>query len=115
MDNPQEKPKNKPPYQMKGIPINAYLNENGEFKWIPNPTACTNKEDTKSILDVIKKMPNDRHKVWISRLDKEQTLTTCPIIQKEPDLHKEFDEISAAYNDQNPKNSNKQGGGEKNE
>lgn len=98
MDNPQDKPKNEHAYYMKGIPIHAYLSENGEFKWIPNATACNNKENTQNILEVLNKMPEDRRKVWASRLDKQQTMTTCPIIQNEPDLRKEFDEISTAYN-----------------
>jgi hypothetical protein len=109
MDNPQKKPKTQPPYHMKGIPINAYLSENGEFKWIPHPKACTNKENTKNIIEVFRKMPIDRRNVWASRLDKEQTFTTCPIIQNEPDLHKEFDEIAPALNKPKPEKTEKGG------
>ena len=112
MDNPQTQTKNEPPYSMKGIPINAYLSENGEFKWIPNTTACNNKENTKNILEVLKKMPEDRRAVWAARLDKEQTLTTCPIIQNESDLRKEFDEISTAYNKPKPEKTEKGGAGQ---
>jgi len=85
------------PYQMKGIPVNAYLIETGEFRWIPKTQACTNKEKARQILEVLKKMPDDRQRVWASRLDIEQTKTKCPVIRKEADLCREFDEYCSAY------------------
>ena len=60
MSSAEEKTKNEQAYYMKGIPIHAYLSENGEFRWIPAAVACSNKENTKDILEVLKKMPEDR-------------------------------------------------------
>jgi len=94
----EEKTKHEPAYKMKGIPINAYLIETGEFRWIPTAQACGDKENTKRILEVLKKMPEDRRAVWGSRLDIKQTKMKCPIIPKEADLCKEFDEFCAVYN-----------------
>jgi len=90
-------------YTMKGIPVNVYLSETGEFRWIPDSHACGNKEKAKEILEVLKKMPEDRRAVWASRLDTHQIETTCPIIRKEADLCKEFDQFCAAYNKPNSK------------
>jgi hypothetical protein len=98
---------------MKGIPVNAYLIETGEFRWIPASTACANKEKAKEILEVLQKIPEDRRAVWASRLDKEQAEMTCPIIRKEADLCKEFDEFCNAYNKPKPKvDDQKDKGGE---
>jgi len=90
-------------YTMKGIPVNVYLSETGEFRWIPASPACEDKEKAKEILEVLKKMPEDRRAVWASRLDTAQIETTCPIIRKEADLCNEFDEFCAAYNKPKPK------------
>jgi hypothetical protein len=84
-------------YTMKGIPVNAYLSETGEFRWIPAPPACSDKTKAKEIIEVLKKMPDDRRTVWASRLDTDQIATTCPIIRTETDLCKEFDQFCAAY------------------
>jgi len=108
----EEKTKHEPAYKMKGIPINAYLIETGEFRWIPTAQACGDKENTKRILEVLKKMPEDRRAVWGSRLDIEQTKMKCPIIRKEPDLCKEFDQFCAAYDRTNLKRTHKKKGGE---
>lgn len=112
MVDSEEKTKQEPVYKVKGIPIHAYLIETGEFKWIPSSQACGDKENTKEILEVLKKMPEDRRIVWASRLDIEQTKMKCPIIRKEPDLCKEFDEFCAAYDKTNLKRTRKKKGGE---
>lgn len=97
MDDSEEQTKHERTYELKGIPINAYLIETGEFRWTPTSQACSDKENAKKILEVLKKMPEDRRAVWASRLDKEQAKITCPIIRKEADLCKEFDEFCDAY------------------
>lgn len=112
MGSSEEKTKQEPVYTMDGIPINAYLIETGEFRWIPTAQACGDKEKTKRILEVLKKMPDDRRAVWASRLDIEQTKIRCPIIPKETDLCNEFDEFCAAYNRPNLKRADKGKGGE---
>lgn len=93
----EEQTKHKRAYELKGIPINAYLIETGEFRWTPTFQACRDKENAKKILQVLKKMPEDRRAVWASRLDTEQTKMTCPIIRKEADLCNEFDQLCDAY------------------
>jgi len=57
-------------------------------------------------------MPEDRRAVWASRLDTEQAEKTCPIIRKETDLCKEFDELYIAYNKPKPKKTDQTNGGE---
>lgn len=111
MDDSQDK-KQEPVYTVKGIPIHAYLIETGEFRWTPTSKACGDKQNAKRILEVLKKMPEDRRAVWASRLDTEQTKTRCPIIRKEADLCKEFDEFCAAYNRTKLKKTDKRKGGE---
>ena len=98
MSDSKEKTKQEHVYEVKGFPVHAYLIETGEFRWIPTSQNCGDKHHAKKILEVLKKMPEDRRAVWTSRLDTEQTETTCPIIRKETDLCREFDELCAAYN-----------------
>jgi secreted PhoX family phosphatase len=85
-------------YRVKGVPINAYIDEAGEFHWVPE--SCTDEESVRETLGVLKKMPHDRRQVWGTRLDREETLARCPVIKSKPELSKEFDEFYAAY-DQN--------------
>jgi hypothetical protein len=95
LSNAEEKTKDQQTYYMKGIPIHAYLSENGEFRWVP--TSCDDEEKARMTLGVLKKMPDDRRDVWGSRLDREDTIARCPVIKNEPELSKEFDEFFAAY------------------
>lgn len=100
-------------YRMKGIPINAYLDETGEFRWVP--TACSDEESVRMTLGVLKEMPDDRRDVWATRLDREDTIARCPVIKNEPELSKEFDEFCVAYdkNRRKPKQTaQQQEGGE---
>jgi hypothetical protein len=102
-------------YRIKGIPINVYLDETGEFRWVP--TSCTDEKTVKKALEVLRKMPDDRRDVWGARLDREDTMARCPIIKNEPELSKEFNEFCAAHekNRRNPKRINQQQeGGENN-
>jgi len=108
----EEKTRQERVYEVKGIPIHVYLIETGEFRWIPTFQACGDKENAKKILEVLKKMPEDRRAVWASRLDTEQAKMTCPVIRKEADLCKEFDEFCAAYNRPKLKETDKRKGGE---
>jgi len=91
-----EKPKEQV-YVMKGIPVRAYLTETGEFRWIPAFEACGDREKAKRIVEVLKKIPADRRAVWAHRLDLEEAKITCPVIRKEADLCKDFDDLCAAY------------------
>ena len=103
MGESEEKTRQERVYEVKGIPIHVYLIETGEFRWIPTFQACGDKENAKKILEVLKKMPEDRRAVWASRLDTEQAKTTCPVIRNETDLCEEFDQFCAAYNKPNLK------------
>ena len=85
-------------YSMKGIPIHAYLTQNGEFNWIPTSQACTSKKQTREILRMLEGLPEDRRAVWASRLDINQTKTKCPIIHDDNDLRTEFDNFCSTYN-----------------
>jgi chromatin segregation and condensation protein Rec8/ScpA/Scc1 (kleisin family) len=97
---------------MKGIPIYVYLNETGEFRWIPTSEACDDKEKAKEILKILRKMPEDRRAVWASKLDQDEAKTKCPVIPKEADLCKEFDDLCSSYNRPKPEKSKEKEGGE---
>ena len=113
MSEAKDKQKDNSDYIIKGFSAKTYLSQTGDFRWTPTAPTCNNIEKAEEFLEVLQKMPTDRRNVWTARLDTQQTLKTCPIIRKNPKLHKNFDQLTAAYNDQNPKNSNKQSGGEK--
>lgn len=98
MGKSEEEEKFQPFYKMKGIPVHAFLIETGEFNWIPVQQTCSNSEKAKEILEVLKKMPEDRRAVWATRLDIKQTREICPIIKNEENLSKEFDEFCSTYN-----------------
>lgn len=115
MDDSKGENKREPVYSVKGIPIHAYLIETGEFRWIPTPQACSNKGNAKGILEVLRKMPEDRRAVWASRLDTEQAKMTCPVIRKETDLCEEFDQFCAAYSRRKLETTQKEGGESSNE
>jgi len=95
--NEESKKPKEPIYVPKGIPVHAYLTDTGEFRWIPAFEACGDRETAKRIVEVLKKIPADRRAVWAQRLDLEEAKTTCPIIRKEADLCKDFDDLCAAY------------------
>jgi hypothetical protein len=82
---------------MKGMPLNVDIDEAGEFRCVPDSSACEDKEGARTILDIFRKMPEDRRAVWVSRLDHEETFKRCPVIKKDPVLSKEFDECYVAY------------------
>lgn len=112
-DNKPAKETSKKPrdtYELKGLPILAYLVETGDFKWIPTCDACATKENSEKILEVLRKMPEDRRKVWAQRLDLEQAKITCPVIRRESDLCEEFDELCAAYKPPNRIKEKPEGG-----
>ena len=113
MSNQENKIKQEQVYEVKGIPVNAYLIETGEFRWIPTSQACGSKENAEKVLEVLKKMPEDRRAVWASRLDSEQTTITCPIIREDADLCTAFDQLCAAYNKPKLKQTEETNGGEK--
>lgn len=97
MSDVQDKTKQERVFEIKGIPIDAYLTETGDFRWIPASEGCDCVEKTERILEVLKNMPEDRRNVWASRLDLKETKLTCPKINEKADLCKEFDEICAVY------------------
>jgi hypothetical protein len=82
---------------MKGMPLNVDIDETGEFRCVPDSSACEDKEGAKTVLDVFKNMPHDRGEVWVPRLDLEETFRRCPVIKEDPELSKEFDELCAAH------------------
>ena len=101
-------------YRVKGVPVNVYIDEAGEFRWVP--AACADEESMRATLDVLKKMPDDRRDVWGTRLDPEDTITRCPVIKDKPELSQDFDKFCAAYdkNKRKPKQTaSQEGGGEK--
>jgi hypothetical protein len=107
----EKKPQEKV-YEMKGVPISVYLNETGEFLWVLTSDACSDEESVKRTLMVLKKMPADRRTVWVPRLDREETMARCPIIQSKPELSKVFDEFLAAHDGKRLKTSQENDGGE---
>jgi hypothetical protein len=42
-----EKTKQEAGYKMTGLSIDGYLTKNGEFQWVPPPSACSDKEKAK--------------------------------------------------------------------
>ena len=112
MSNIEEKTKPERAYEVKGIPVHAYLIENGEFQWIPTFQACGNKDNAQRVLEVLKKMTENRRAVWASRLDKEQAKMTCPVIRKDADLCKQFDDFCTTNSRSKSKKAEKKKGGE---
>ena len=80
---------------MKGAPIEVYLTENGEFQCTPAPEACSDKNNTQEFLNVLKGMPQNKATVWAKRLDLQETIKRCPILQHDTDLHKELNDFLA--------------------
>lgn len=111
MSDLEKKPQEKV-YEMKGFPINVYLNETGEFLWVPTPSACSDEDSAKKTLTVLKKIPADRIAVWLPRLDREETMARCPIIQDNPELSKGFGEFLAAHDQRRLRTSQENDGGE---
>lgn len=97
---------------MKGVPINVYLNETGEFLWVPTSNTCCDEDSAKRTLTVLKKMPADRRAVWVPRLDREETMARCPVIQNKPELSKGFEEFLAAHDGKRLKTKQENDGGE---
>jgi hypothetical protein len=112
LSDSERKAKPERTYEIRGIPIHAYLTETGEFRWIPTSQACDDKEKAHEILRVLRKMPEDRRAVWASRLDKDEIRTKCPVIPKEADLCKEFDDLCSSYSKPKPEIAKEKGGGE---
>jgi hypothetical protein len=99
-------------YEMKGVPISVYLNETGEFLWILSSDACSDEDSVRKTLTVLKKMPIDRRAVWVPRLDREETMTRCPVIQSIPELLKGFEELLATHDYKKLKTNQENDGGE---
>ena len=111
MSKTEKKPQERV-YEMKGVPINVYLNETGEFLWVPTSNACCDEDSAKRTLTVLKKMPADRRAVWVPRLDREETMARCPVIQNKPELSKGFEEFLAAHDGKRLKTKQENDGGE---
>lgn len=90
MSEPENKTGQPKAYELNGVSILVYLLENGEFGWTPTTQACGDKESAKRFLAVLKKMPRDKREVWAKRLDIEQTITTCPLVNNDADVSKDF-------------------------
>lgn len=112
-----DKTKQEKRYKMKGTVADVSLTGNGEFQWAPPPEACSNKEKTQELVDVLKEMPTDKATVWADRLDIPETIKRCPLLQQDNDLKKEFDDLTAKnVRSKKPKNViQEQGGGKANE
>lgn len=109
-----DKTKQEKRYKMKSTVGDFNLARNGEFQWAPAPEACSNKEKTQELVDVLKEMPTDRATVWIERIDLPETIKRCPLLQQDKDLKKEFDEFIAKNpRSKKPKNVIQEHGGEK--
>lgn len=116
MSEPEDAAKEKERrYRMKGTPVDVYLVGNGEFQWAPAPEACCDKDRTREFLDVLKEMPTDRATVWGTKLDFPETIRRCPLLQKDTDLLKGFDDFVTAIgvNNNKPKTGKQEQGGEK--
>lgn len=111
MSEPEKKPQEKV-YEMKGVPVSAYLNETGEFLWVLASDACSDEDRVKKALTVLNKMPVDRLAIWVSRLDREETIARCPVIQNMPELSKTFDEFLVTHGRKRLKTSQEKDGGE---
>jgi hypothetical protein len=110
-----EKTRQETRYRMKGAPVEVYLASNGEFRWAPAPEACCNKDRTREFLDVLKEMPTDKATVWGTRLDFSETIRRCPLLQKDTELLKDFDDFVTAIgvNATKHKTAKQEQGGEK--
>ena len=112
MSEPKEKSKREGVYTVKGVPINVYLSETGDFRWIPTSPACSDSKHAKEFLEVLRKMPADRRAVWAARLDAEQAKIACPIISEDVDLCKAFDQLCTAHDKIKLKQIKETNGGE---
>lgn len=109
-----DKTKQEKRYKMKGTVSDFSLTGNGEFQWTPAPEACSSKEKTQELVDVLKEMPTDKATVWIDRLDLPETIKRCPLLQQDNDIKKEFDDFTAKnIRSKKPKNVIQEQGGEK--
>jgi hypothetical protein len=54
---------------MKGIIIEVYLPENGEFICTLPPEPCSDDDKIRELIDVLKGMPQDKARVWGTRLN----------------------------------------------
>lgn len=107
-----EKKKQEPPYRMKGIPIHAFLTETGDFRWIPDASACSDKEHALEIPEVMVKMSEDKKRVWASRFDLEKAIAVCSIIKEDQDLSRAFAELFSPQDPSKPRNTKQAAGGE---
>jgi hypothetical protein len=82
-----------PVLKMKGVHASIYVLKIGEFAWVPSPEACATKKAAKELLEVFREMPEDKSKVWRTRIDLETAIATCPIIHEDTDLRKQFEEL----------------------
>lgn len=95
-------------FRMKEVPLDVAIDETGEFRCVPDPSACQDKEGARNMFVAFKNMPSDRRAAWVPRLDQEETFKRCPTIKQDVGLSKEFDELCAA-NDRNKPNRKQTG------
>lgn len=107
-----EKKKQEPPYTLKGIPIKAFVTETGDFRWIPDPSACGDKEHALEILEVLTRMSKDKGRVWITRFDGEKALAVCPIIKEDQHLSQTYAEFFSPQDPSKLRNTKQATGGE---
>jgi hypothetical protein len=97
-----EKQKKEPPYTIKGIPIHGFVTGTGDFGWIPDASACGDKEHALEILEVLANMSKDKGRVWIDRFDAEKTIPVCPIIKEDQNVSQAYAEL---FSPQDPSKS----------
>ena len=107
-----EKKKQEPPCIPKWVPINGYVIEGGDFKWILDASACSDKEHALEIPKILAKMSEDKRRVWATRFDLEKTIAVCSIIREDEDVSKAYDEFFDPYNPSKLRNMEKPQGGE---
>jgi hypothetical protein len=108
----KEEKEQKAPYTLKGIPTNNFLIQTGDFGWVPHASACGDKEHALEILEVLAKMPKDKERVWITRLDLEKTLAICPIIKEDQHLSQAYAEFFSPQDPSKLPNTKQATGGE---
>lgn len=111
----KEKLAKEPSYKVEGISIHAYLDEAGEFRWVPASQACSDVDNARKTIDLLKKMPADRRVVWVKRLDTDQAKAKCPIMKNDARICGDLDELCATYGGSNLKETNKKEGKTSNE
>jgi len=88
----EEKPYKKPEFSAE-----VNVDSSGEFAWRLQKLSCMTREAALETITALKQMPADRRAVWVKRLDVEESVKGCPILRKDEEVAKAFDELVSAY------------------